>query len=455
MNSGNAHPVTYEAALYLRQTPTVGDPPVLFAPAAAAQDEGNVLQSYGRFAQMLLPMEYTGWMDECVAHVQSCYIGDWSSLHKLQIRGRQALEFLGWLGMRDVITRFDIGQVKHHVQLDEGGWVASEGIVCRLGVEEFLYTAGSGDWLLWQLESGRWDAEVTDVTADRFIFGIQGPESPHVVEALVGESVRDIAFSRSRMARIDGVEVRVLRTGISGEVGYEIHGPSEAANTIWTAAVRAGQPFGIRQLGIRSQPVQHIEAGIATNGLDYLPASILTPGAPRQFRRGTPGGSYVSSNGITDYFRRPGELGWGFRKGIPARDFLGRDALVADAAQLRTQRTLVGLHWNRDDVMSLFGAVLAGDEDLPQAMELPRARTPAFDQVLVRGELAGISTGRTLSLNLGATISLCVIDSAHCAPGTEVIVVWGEPGTVQREMRATVTTLPFKPDRRRNDVTAR
>ncbi|WP_406451010.1 hypothetical protein [Streptomyces sp. NBC_01622] len=39
-----------------------------------------------------------------------------------------------------------------------------------------------------------------------------------------------------------------------------------------------------------------------TNGLDCLPASILTPGAPRQFR-----------------------------KGVPDRDFVGRDALVEDA----------------------------------------------------------------------------------------------------------------------------
>lgn len=140
--------------------------PALFSPAAGAQDEGNASQSYGRFAQMLLPLEYTSWTEECAAHVRSCYVGDWSSLHKLVIRGRQAREFLAWLGMRD-LSRFDTGQIKHHVQLDENGWVASEGIVCRLGEEEFLYTAGSGDWLLWQLEKGGWDAEAEDVTPDR------------------------------------------------------------------------------------------------------------------------------------------------------------------------------------------------------------------------------------------------------------------------------------------------
>ena len=34
-------------------------------------------------------------------------------------------------------------------------------------------------------------------------------------------------------------------------------------------------------------------------------------------------------------------------------------------------------------------------------------------------------------------------------------VIWGRPGTSQREIRAVVAALPFKPDHRRVDVTAR
>ncbi|MGW0578233.1 aminomethyl transferase family protein, partial [Streptomyces sp. NPDC002920] len=270
---------------------------------------------------------------------------------------------------------------------------------------------------------------------------------------LTGENLRDIAFSRSRMSRIAGVPVRVLRTGISGELGYELHGPAGHASEIWSATVESGGRFGIRQLGLRSQPVQHIEAGIATNGLDYLPASILTPGAPRQFRRGTPGGSFVPENGITDYFRKPGELGWGFRKGVPDRDFQGRDALAADAAEGEPRRTLVGLRWHSEDVAGILTAHL-GEGELPDPMEVPRGRGPAFDQVLVGGQRMGVSTGRTVSVNLRATISLCVIDDDHATPGSEVVVLWGRPGTAQREVRATVSALPFKPDRRRTDVSA-
>ncbi|MFF5142967.1 aminomethyl transferase family protein [Streptomyces sp. NPDC013157] len=452
MGTAGIQRTTYDAVQRSKGAPFVTRRPAYFSPAAAAQDESNARGGFGEFAQTLLPLEYTDWTEESAAHVHACYIGDWSSLHKVVVRGPQALDFLAWLGMRD-LSRFEHGRIKHHVQLDGHGWVASEGILCRLSEEEFLYTAGSGDWLMWQLGEGGWDAEFEDVSPERFIFGVQGPASLATLEKLTGESLRDIGFSRSRMSRLAGVPVRLLRTGISGELGYEIHGPAEQANEIWSATVETGRQFGISQLGLRSQPVQHIEAGIATNGLDYLPASILTPGAPTQFRTGRPGGSYVPENGITDYFRKPAELGWGFRKGVPGRDFLGRDALVADAAGGEPRRILVGLHWNTADVVGILAASL-GEGDLPDPMELPRGRGPVFDQVLVDGLPVGVSTGRTVSVNLRSTISLCVIDESRAAPGTDVVVVWGRPGTAQREVRATVTALPFKPDRRRTDTSA-
>jgi len=107
---------------------------------------GHVGGRFGTFAQMLLPLEYTNWVEENQAHVRSCYLGDWTPLNKVSVRGPEALDFLSRLGLAN-LSVFEIGQIKHHVQLDEQGRVASEGVLCRVDREEFLYTAGSGDWL--------------------------------------------------------------------------------------------------------------------------------------------------------------------------------------------------------------------------------------------------------------------------------------------------------------------
>jgi len=441
----------YEAMLNGDAVPFATVAPALFSPAVAAQDEANVKGGYGRFAQVLLPLEYGSWADEAQAHVRSAYLGDWTSLSKVRLRGRQALEFLSQAGLND-LSRFEAGQVRHHVQLDQNGWVASEGVLIWAGDDEFIYTAGSCDWLAWQFSQGSWDAELTDISPETFIFGVQGPQSLVILEKAAGEPLRDIAFNRARASTVGGSPVRVLRTGISGELGYELHGPAAAAGQVWRAVAAAGQEFGLHLLGFRSQPVQHIEAGIATNGLDYLPAAAITPGAPRQFKRGTIGGSFVPAGGFTDYFRKPGELGWAPRA-PPGHDFLGRDALAADAAAGGPARTLVGLTWNAADVAAVLTSMLGGG-DLPDQMDMPRLAGPSFDQVLIDGTPAGVSTGRTVSPTLRAMISLCVIDRAHAAPGTAATVIWGRPGTPQREIRARVTALPFKPDHRRADVSA-
>jgi vanillate/3-O-methylgallate O-demethylase len=49
-------------------------------------------------------------------------------------------------------------------------------------------------------------------------------------------------------------------------------------------------------------------------------------------------------------------------------------------------------------------------------------------------------------------LSLCVLDVGLCEPGTEVSVMWGRPGTAQKEIRATVASAPYKKDNRRADI---
>src|SRR5215469_17468104 len=120
----------YEAMLNGDGGPFITGVQVLFSPAGAAQDEANAKGGYGRFAQILLPTEYGSWAQEAQAHVRSAYLGDWTSLSKVVLRGRQALEFLRQAGLND-LSRFEVGQVRHHVQLDGNGWVASEGILVR------------------------------------------------------------------------------------------------------------------------------------------------------------------------------------------------------------------------------------------------------------------------------------------------------------------------------------
>ena len=49
-------------------------------------------------------------------------------------------------------------------------------------------------------------------------------------------------------------------------------------------------------------------------------------------------------------------------------------------------------------------------------------------------------------------ISLCSIDVEYGASGTEVIVLWGDPGTRQKDIRATVSRFPYLNENRNQAV---
>ena len=140
------------------------------------------------------------------------------------------------------------------------------------------------------------------------------------------------------------------------------------------AVTAAGRRTALRHLGFRSQPVQHIEAGIATNGLDYMPAAAITPGAPRQFRRGAIGGSFVPVNGFTDYFRKPGELGWA-RATLPATTSSAATPSPPTPPRARRAGSLRGLTWHPADVAGVLTSLL-GDGEAPEQMDIPRAARP-------------------------------------------------------------------------------
>jgi glycine cleavage system aminomethyltransferase T len=440
----------WQKTVELKDRPFIVERPAVFSPAGAAQEVGNGSGAWWRWSPLFLPLEYTHWLEESAAHVDSVYIGDWSAISKFHIKGPDAFKFMQWVGMND-LSNLAVDQMRHSVQLTPDGLLASEGIVIRVGENEFMYTGGGGDWTNWMFSQGSWDARAGMVDPDYFIFEVQGPKSIFVIEEVTGESLRDLDFNFSRTASIGAAPVRVLRTGISGEVGYELHGRAEDANQVWSAVVEAGKEYDISQLGVRSQLVQHVESGFATNGLDYLPASIVTPGAPRLIPQSTPRGSYIPYTGVGEFFRSPLELGWGWNVDLDSHEFVGRDAIKAEKAAGGPARRLVGLEWHTEDVVAVF-ASLFGDGPRIQPMELPRYIGFECDEIRVDGQRVGCSTSRTYSPTLRKMISLGVIAKELAEPGTEVKVLWGQSGAVQKEMHCTVKALPFKEDHRRTDV---
>jgi len=413
--------------------------------------------------------EYTDWRDENLSWKHTCYLGDWSWLDEFQISGPDALRFLSE-HMVNSVAKFAIGQAKHAIFCNLRGKVIGEGVLLRLGEEEFEYNARGPvvPWLEYRLAKGDYKA-VAKTTIRKFKFQVSGPNSLAVLEKVTGQNLRDIKFMHFRHTLVEGVEAAFLRQGMAGEIGFEVQGPGEHAELVREAILAAGQEYGIRQLGSRTAMINHLEAAFPTITHDYLPAvgdpaereffelhgaRAPKPGSPewfKSFARSVKVKGSFEGDSLDDWSRSPIELGWG--KSVKFdHDFYGRGALEQEMAD--PKRKIVSLVWNSEDVIDVYTSLFQDEQPAYDYMEMPRHQWNCMyaSKVLVGDRTIGVATSRGYSYFFRKMLSHCVIDIEHAEPGTEVTIVWGDPSSRQKLIRATVASSPYKPDRRRADL---
>lgn len=400
--------------------------------------------------------EYTDWIDESRSWKETCYIGDWSFLWERIYRGPDALKLIADFSVNS-FEKFSLLQSKHVTHCDQAGKVIHEGILSRLGDNEFKLYGRGGFWLDFQARSGKYDVE--SIPSDGFNFQVSGPNAVAVMERLCGPQVRDVKFMHSAILEIAGHTVYALRQGMAGEPGFELQGAIQYSKEVYEAVFSAGQEFGMRRLGFRAAMINHLEACFPTIVSDYLPAMFgagmkdycqyFNESLPSFATTWNIAGSFESDN-IADWYRSPVELGWG-RNVKFDHEFVGADALREELANpKRTIRTLV---WNPEDIIEVYASMYR-DGDPYDYMDMPRNNRGFMyaDQVTKAGALVGVSTSRGYSYSFRNMLSLCVIDVEHADVGTNVEVIWGNPGAPQKMIRAKVAEAPFKKDNRRINI---
>lgn len=418
-----------------------------------------LVNTWTRFIHQFEPSEFTNWIDESESWKKSAYIGDWSALpNKVVVKGPDAIRFFEDISVNS-FKNFQVGRAKHSIQCSAEGRVVSEGVLMRLGEDEVKFTGGPIFWVEYQFEKGNYDATLTQRGATDFIIQIQGPKSLEILESASGVSHRDYGFMNVRQTTVAGHPVWSLRQGMSGELGFELHGDAAHALAVHEALLAAGEEFGVRRLGSRTKMVNHVEACFPTPLVDYMPAvgddmefaQFMGKRHPElsYLAQFPSSGSHVQA-GPSDLYRNPTELGWGKNIAFD-HEFIGRAALEVVVAN--PKRTMTTLVWNKEDVHDVY-ASLFRDETPYEYMEMPRALFDSFaiDSVLIDGTEVGVSTSRCYSYHFRDVISLCSIDLPFAEVGQQVEVLWGAPGRPQKVIRATVAAAPYKRDNRRVDV---
>ena len=224
------------------------------------------------------PMEFSGWQDENLSWKTDCDIGDWSQMVEYHVAGPDALKFFSDFAVNNFADdKFALRQAKHIIFCTKKGYVIGEGILIRFGEDDFEFQSGGPvwSWLDYNCKMGGYHLTCAEKRDAKFKYQVSGPKSLFLLEEVTGQSLRDIEFMHVGKAKILGVDVDMLRQGMSGEIGFEIQGPKAFGQRIYDYIYEQGKKYNIRRIGAKTAMVKHMEASFPTVVHDYLPA-VLT-----------------------------------------------------------------------------------------------------------------------------------------------------------------------------------
>jgi len=343
---------------------------------------------------------------------------DVSPLFKYIITGRDASRFVDRIITRDV-SKMSVGQVYYTPWCDERGRVIDDGTVSRLDEQRFRWTAADPN-LRWLSQSAiGMDVRIEDVSETIAALALQGPTSAALLRASADADIESLKYFRVTSGTIAGINVDISRTGYTGDLGYEIWMPANAAIRVWDTLIERGKPFDIKPAGMLALDVARIEAGLLLIEVDFFSSKK----------------AMIRSQAYSPY-----EMGLTRLVNHDKGQFIGQRALSAEH-KAGHARQIVGLEIEWTAVERLYEKV-----GLPPMVGATASRVavPVFKE----NRQVGKATSTTWSPVLKRMIALATLDRPHYAEGTalemEVTVE-----AVRHHVPARVVAAPFFNPRRK------
>jgi len=201
---------------------------------------------------------------------------DQSSFAKFLLQGPDAETALGWICANDVAR--PPGSVIYTQMLNERGGIECDLTVTRLAAERYYIVTGTGfathdfHWIRRSIPPGA-RAELLDVTSAYGVLALMGPQARNILQAVTPADVSNAAFpfASAQPLPIAGTTVWALRLTYVGELGWELHVPTESMVAVYESLMAAGSGVGICNAGYRAIESLRLEKGYRAWGAEIGP----------------------------------------------------------------------------------------------------------------------------------------------------------------------------------------
>ncbi|MGI9450766.1 MAG: GcvT family protein [Geminicoccaceae bacterium] len=245
---------------------------------------------------------HTSWNQpvaaECEAVMNEFGLIDISGFTRFEVRGPKAAAFIDHLiaGRLPKTGKIGLGYF-----CNEQGGIVGEATISRLAEDRFwLLSAAPAEWhdRDWLNAHAPGDGvSIRNLTASHQCLALAGPKSRDVLAALTREDVSNDAFPwlACRKLRLGQWDATVLRVSFTGELGYELHVPSEHLLGLYEKVIAVGVPAPAGALAVEAMRIE--------KGYLHWRADLITERTPLE----------ASLERFVD---------------LDKGDFLGRDALL-------------------------------------------------------------------------------------------------------------------------------
>lgn len=210
-----------------------------------------------------MPVQYDGVLAEHAAVRQSVGLFDVSHLGRFDVTGPGATELVRYQLCNDVTT-IAAGRAQYTMALNDRGGVVDDIIVWRYADDGYwvMPNGTNFDEILGRFaDNTDTPTAVAAVRDETVLIAVQGPDSPGVVESVIGTMP-----GRFRVidGEFEGGWFRAGGTGYTGERGAEIAVPSESGQSLFEALLEAGATA----CGLGARDTLRLEMGYPLWGQD-------------------------------------------------------------------------------------------------------------------------------------------------------------------------------------------
>ncbi len=338
-----------------------------------------------QFAGWEVPVYFTSIIDEHLCVRQNCGLFDISHMGEFRVHGSGSKNFLDFLVTNKVHSLVP-NRAVYSPMLNEKGGIIDDLIIYEMTDENFLIIVNASNIdkdFTWMKSKAPQGVQVENISNQRGILAVQGPNSRKVIESVFGSEIAKIPLFSFVCVPFQGEQVVVSATGYTGEEGFELFFDRKLSRDLYQELKKAGKFTGMKSIGFGARDTLRLEARLLLHGHDM-------------------------NETIT-----PLEAGLGWTVDFEKKDFIGKKVLE-EQKQKGVSRKLVGFEM------------------------IDRAPAREHYKIAVAGKEIGEVTSGTVSPTLNKSIGLAMISSEFAKENSEIeVIVRG------KSQKAKIVKTPF------------